>query len=69
MQKMHKQVGKIGAIRRELRGKACPSCGGHTYQLVLRGGIHVDTGSLYARCAQCQRPRGIDDDLGRILWM
>ena len=69
MQKIHKQVGKIGAIRRELRGKACPCCGGHTYQLVLRGGTQPQTGGLFARCLQCQRPRGIDDDLGRILWM
>ena len=36
---MHKQIGKIGAIRRELEGKACPFCGGHTYQLVLRGNM------------------------------
>jgi hypothetical protein len=24
---------------------------------------------LFARCTQCHRPRGIDEDLGRILWM
>jgi hypothetical protein len=34
---MHKQIGKIGAIRRELDGKACLFCEGQTYQLVLRG--------------------------------
>ena len=33
---MHRQVGKIGVIRRELRGRACPFCGGCKYQLVLR---------------------------------
>ena len=34
---MHKQIGKIGAIRRELDGKACPFCEGHKYQLVHCG--------------------------------
>lgn len=63
---MHKQVGKIGAIRRELDGKACNFCGGHKHQPVLRG---PQAGDLFARCSQCQRPRGLDEDLGRILWM
>jgi len=66
---MHKQFGKIGAIRRELDGKACHFCGGRKYQLVLRGNMELDAGGLFARCTQCQRPRGLDDDLGRILWM
>jgi hypothetical protein len=34
---MHKQIGKIGAILRELDGKACPFCEGHKYQLVHCG--------------------------------
>lgn len=66
---MQKQIGKIGAIRRELRGKACPICGGHKYQLVLRGNGSLQSGALFARCIQCQRPRGLDEDLGRILWI
>ena len=66
---MHKQIGKIGAIRRELDGRACPFCGGHKYQLVLRGNMQPQAGELFARCSQCQRPRGLDEDLGRILWM
>lgn len=66
---MHKQIGKIGAIRRELDGKACPFCGGHKYQLVLRGNIPPRAEGLFARCSQCQRPRGLEEDLGRILWM
>ena len=66
---MHKQIGKIGAIRRELDGKACPFCGGHKYQLVLRGNLPSCTEGLFARCSQCQRPRGLEEDLGRILWM
>lgn len=66
---MQKQLGKIGAVRRELRGKACPCCGSRTYQLVLRGDVPAQGTKLFARCTQCQRPRGIDDDLGRILWM
>ena len=66
---MHKQIGKIGAIRRELSGKACPSCGSHKYQLVLRGNIHPQAGGLFARCSQCQRPRELDEVLSRLLWM
>ena len=34
---MHEQIGKLGAIRRELDGKACPFCEGHKYQLVHCG--------------------------------
>ena len=66
---MNKQIGKIGAIRRELDGKACPSCGGHKYQLVLRGNMRPQAGGLFARCSQCQRPCELNNDLGRILWM
>jgi hypothetical protein len=64
-----KQIGKIGAIRRELDGKACPLCGGHTYQLVLRGSMQPKAGGLFARCTRCQRPRELNEDLGRIFWM
>lgn len=66
---MHKQLGKIGAIRRDLDGKACPVCGGCKYQLVLRGNLQPQAGKLFARCSQCQCPRELDEDLGRILWM
>lgn len=66
---MQKQIGKIGTIRRELHGNACHFCGGHTYQLVLRGNMPPETGGLFARCSQCRRPRGLDEGLGRILWM
>ena len=66
---MHKQIGKIGAIRRELDGKACPSCGSQKYQLVLRRNMHPQAGGLFARCSQCQRPSELNEDLGRLLWM
>ncbi len=66
---MQKQIGKIGAIRREVRGKACSFCGGHKYQLVLRAACTLESTGLFARCTKCQRPRGLDDDFGKILWM
>jgi hypothetical protein len=66
---MHKQIGKIGAIRRELDGKACPFCGSHKYQLVFRGNMQPQVGKLFVRCSQCQRAHGLVEDLGRILWM
>jgi hypothetical protein len=66
---MQKQEGKIGAIRRNVHGKACPYCGNRTYQLVLRSDSPPQTGKLFARCTQCQHPKDIDEDLGQILWM
>lgn len=66
---MHKQPGKIGTVRRTLRGRACVFCGGHTYQLVLRPDMTTESGGLFARCSHCQRPKELDEDLGRILWM
>jgi len=66
---MQKQVGKVGAIRREVRGKACTSCGGHTYQIVLRSSLASEDTNLFARCTKCQQPRGIDKGFGEILWM
>ena len=66
---MQKQIGKIGTIRRELQGNACPCCGGHTYQLVLRENNKPESDGLFARCAQYLNPRGLDESLGRILWM
>lgn len=66
---MLKQQGKIGAIRRNVHGKACACCGSRSYQLVLRSVNQSHMGKLFARCTQCHRPREIDEDLGRILWM
>jgi hypothetical protein len=66
---MQKQEGKIGAIRRNVHGKACSGCGSRSYQLVLRSVKQSHVGKLFARCTQCHRPREIDEDFGRILWM
>ena len=66
---MQKQEGKIGAIRRNVHGKACSYCGSRTYQLVLRSDQPPHAGKLFARCTQCQQPRELDEDIGRILWM
>ena len=66
---MFKQEGKIGAIRRNVHGKACSCCGSRSYQLVIRSGKQSQVGKLFARCTQCHRPREIDEDFGRILWM
>jgi len=66
---MQKQEGKIGAIRRNVHGKACSFCGSRTYQLVLRSDQPPHAGKLFARCTQCQQPRELDEDIGRILWM
>jgi hypothetical protein len=64
---MQKQMRKIKTIPRELQGNACPFCGGHTYQLVLRPETQFETGTLFARCVKCQRPRRVDEALTQIL--
>lgn len=61
---MNEHRGKIDATRRELDGKACPFCGGDTYHLILRPDVESQPGGIYARCSQCQRTRGVDEDLG-----
>jgi hypothetical protein len=66
---MRNQIGKIGVIRRILDGTACPFCQCHKYQLMLRGDAPLQAGGLFARCSQCQRTRGLDEDIGQILWM
>ncbi len=66
---MLKQIGKVGAIHRKVQGAACTSCGGHTYQIILRSSFALEDAKLFVRCTQCQQPRGIDDDFGKILWM
>lgn len=66
---MQKQIGKIGTARREIRGKACPFCGGCKYQLVLRASDPEEESALFARCSRCQRPRSFDDNFGTVVWM
>lgn len=66
---MQKQEGKIGAIRRNVYGKACYSCGSRSYQLVLQSANERHVGKLFARCKQCHCVRDIGEDLERILWM
>jgi exosome complex RNA-binding protein Csl4 len=31
--------------------------------------MQPEAGVLFARCSQCQRPRGLDEDFGQIFWM
>jgi predicted RNA-binding Zn-ribbon protein involved in translation (DUF1610 family) len=66
---MYKHEGKIGTIRRNVQGRACSSCGSHSYQLILRSVKEPNAGKLVARCSQCQRLRQLSEDLERILWM
>ena len=66
---MHKQLGRVGTVRREIQGKACSFCGGYTYQLVLRASGLEEESRLFARCSQCHHPRSVDDSFGTVLWM
>jgi uncharacterized Zn finger protein len=64
---MEKQLNRLGPIQQNLHGKACPFCGGKTYQLVLRSS--GDDSSLFVRCRQCGHPRTLDADFKSILWI
>lgn len=66
---MEKQTSSVGPIRRDLPGKACPFCGGKTYQLVLRTADTAHESTLFVRCRQCGRPRSLDRDFKSILWI
>jgi hypothetical protein len=66
---MQKQEGKIGAIRRNVHGRACFCCGSRSYQLVLRSVNEREVGKLFARCKHCHTAREIDEDIERILWI
>ncbi len=66
---MEKQPNSRGAIRRELRGKACLFCGGTTYHLVLRTTGIADQLVLSARCRHCGHPKSLETDFKHILWI
>ena len=61
---MNKHIGKIDALRRDLDGKDCPSCGSEKYHLILRPDGESQPGGIFAQCSQCQRALGVDEDLG-----
>lgn len=65
---MQKRLGKIGTVRREIRGKACPLCGGYRYQLLVHSSTAPEEASdMLARCVQCNRPRQLDDGFWKNL--
>jgi uncharacterized Zn finger protein len=66
---MDKQLNRLGPIKQNLQGKACPFCGGTTYQLVLRASGTSDGSSLFVRCRQCGHPRSLDTDFKSVLWI
>lgn len=58
--------GRIGTIRKELEGTACPSCDWKKYEIVLRCGVGIQRGGLFAQCSRCHAPRDLqEDDLGQ----
>jgi hypothetical protein len=59
-----KPIGKIDAFRRDLEGKACPSCGSEQYHFVLREDMESQHDRISACCSQCQRVRMADEGLG-----
>lgn len=66
---MEKQPGTTRPIRQDIQGKACPFCGGKTYQLVLRASGPSNNSTLFIRCRQCGHPKSLDSDFKNILWI
>lgn len=64
---MPKQLGRIGTVRRAIRGKACPLCGSYTYQLIVRSSSMEEDAQVLARCSCCERPRQLDDGFWKSL--
>lgn len=58
-----------GPISKEIHGKACPFCGGNTYQLILRGASVTDASSLFVRCCRCSQPGNVDAEFKSTLWI
>jgi hypothetical protein len=66
---MENQINPRELIQQNLHQEACPFCGGKTYQLVLRTSGTLDDPSLFVRCRQCSRPRSLNTDFKRVLWI
>lgn len=66
---MAKSGDTAGPISKEIHGKACPFCGGDTYQLILRGASVSDPSSLFVRCCQCSQPGNVDAEFKSTLWI
>ena len=64
---MEKQDEKLGPIQLETRGKACPFCGGNTYQLVLSPTRRLDDSILFVRCRRCGHPRSCAVEFKHVL--
>ena len=65
---MYRQLAKVGTIRREF-WKGLPFLWRANVQVIVRTSGASRGAGLSARCSHCQRPRGLNDDLGRLLWM
>ena len=64
---MQTQLGRIGTVRRAIRGKACPLCGGYTYHLIVRSSSVMADSSQLAHCSHCGRARQLDDGFWKNL--
>jgi hypothetical protein len=65
---MGKPSDTSGPIPKEINSKACPFCGGNTYQLVFRTASVTDVSSLLVRCCQCSHPGSLDAEFKSTLW-
>lgn len=66
---MRKQGDPAKPIPKAIHGKACPFCGGNTYQLVLENASVSDDSSLLVRCHRCSRPKNLEGEFKSILWI
>lgn len=66
---MRKQGGQAKPNPKAIHGKACPFCGGNTYQLVLEGASASDASSFLVHCHRCSRPKNVEGEFKSILWV
>jgi hypothetical protein len=66
---MRRQLGKVGAIRRDIEGDACPVCRGQVYQLILQPHALLNRHRLVARCRTCLQATPINPRTLPIIWV
>ncbi len=66
---MGEQADTASPIPNATQGKACPFCGGDTYQLIFETASPSDDASLFVRCRRCSRPESVETEFKSILWI
>ena len=66
---MRKQRDQARPNPKAIHRKACPFCGGNTYQLILEHATTSEDSSLLVHCYRCSRPKNVEGEFKSILWV